>query len=508
MIIIMSEITSNKRIAKNTLLLYFRSIIILFVSLYTSRIILDVLGVENYGVYNLVGGFVSMFSMISGTLASASQRFITYALGERNEKKIRTVFSTSVSLHVIMAIISIVLLEVLGTYFIYNHLNIPDSRVDVSVWVLHASVLALFFNILSVPFNALIIAHEKMNVFAYISLLEAILKLTIVFLVSYATFDKLILYSFCITLISIVVISIYVLYCRNKFAEARALTIRINKPLFKEMFSFSGWNLLGNGSMVLRNQGVDMILNMFFGVTINAAKGISNQVQTAVTMFVANFVTALNPQLTKSIAAKDNERRDFLIYYGAQLSFYLYSLFVIPLLVVIPQVLSLWLVVVPEFTSDFVRWLLVYSLLDSLSRLLVNSILANGTIKNYQIIVGTIKLLAMPISFVLLAYVFKSPLIGVWVNILLELFCLIIRLGYMQKLFAFNVVKYTKYVIGKCTLIFLISLGVSRLLVHFIIDNIFVFVPVSVILSSLIIFYFGIDSTIRNYVVSKVKSKL
>lgn len=504
----MSEISNNKRIAKNTLLLYFRSIIILLVSLYTSRIILDVLGVEDYGIYNLVGGFVAMFSMISGTLASASQRFITYALGERNEKKTRAVFSTSVSLHAIIAIIAIVLLEVLGIYFIYNHLNIPDGRVEVAVWILHASVLTLFFNILSVPFNALIVAHEKMNVFAYISLLEAILKLTIVFLVAYATLDKLVLYSFCITLISIVVISIYVVYCRHKFAEARTLTIRINKPIFKEMFSFSGWNLLGNGSMVLRNQGVDMILNVFFGVTINAAKGISNQVQTAVTMFVANFVTALNPQLIKSIAAKDNERRDFLINHGAQLSFYLYSLFVIPLLIVIPQVLSLWLVDVPEYTSDFVRLLLVYSLLDSLSRLLIISILANGTIRNYEVVVSTIKLLAMPVSYVLLAYVFKTPLIGLWVNILLEFICLIIRLAYMRKLLDFDVVKYAKNVIGKCTLIFLISFSMCSIFAHYVTDNIFVFIPISVFLSGLIIFYLGIESTVRNYVVSMVKSKL
>lgn len=504
----MSEKSSNKRIAKNTLFLYFRSIIILVVTLYTSRIVLDVLGVEDYGVYNLVGGFVAMFSMISSTLASASQRFITYAMGENSEKKVNTVFSTSVSLHIIIAFISVVLLEVLGIYFINNHLNIPDGRTDDAIWVLHFSILALFFNIVSVPFNALIVAHEKMNVFAYISLVEVILKLAVVFLISHIAFDKLILYSAFITIVSIVVVCIYLLYCRKKFAEARALTLWVDNSIFKEMFAFSGWNLLGNGSMVLRNQGVDMILNVFYGVTINAAKGISNQVQSAVTMFVSNFVTALNPQLTKSIAAKDVERRDFLIYHGAQLSFYLYSLFIIPLLIVVPQVLSLWLVDVPEYSVDFVRWLLVYSLLDSLSRLLIISILANGKIRNYEIVVSTIKLMAMPLSYVLLAYVFKSPLIGVWINILLEVICLIVRLGYMHKLLNFDVLKYIKDVIARCVFIFFVALGLCYLFAHYVTDNLFVFVPVSIVVSGLIIFYLGIGSAERNWVISIVKSKI
>lgn len=504
----MSETSNNKTIAKNTLFLYFRSIIILLITLYTSRIVLDVLGVEDYGVYNLVGGFVAMFSMISSTLASASQRFITYAMGENVKNKVHIVFSTSVTLHIIIAFFSVVLLEVLGIYFINNHLNIPVDRVDAAVWVLHFSLLALFFNIVSVPFNALIIAHERMNVFAYISLLEASLKLGIVYLLTIIAFDKLILYSAFITLVAVLIICIYIIYCRKQFAEARSFALHVDKPTFKEMLAFSGWNLLGNGSMVLRNQGVDMILNVFYGVTINAAKGVSNHVQTAVTMFVSNFVTALNPQLTKSIAAKDDGRRDFLIFNGARLSFFLYSLFIIPLLIVVPQVLAIWLVDVPEFTVEFVRWLLLYSLLDSLSRLLIVSILANGKIRNYQIVVGTIKLLAMPVSYIMLAYVYKSPLIGVWVNLLLEGICLAIRLGYMRKLLGFDILKYIKEVIGRCVVIFIIAFAMCCIFVHFVSDNLFVFVPVSVVVSGLIIFFFGIDHTVRSWLVSIVKSKI
>lgn len=504
----MSETTSNKTIAKNTLFLYFRSIIILLISLYTSRLVLDVLGVEDYGVYNLVGGFVAMFSMISSTLASASQRFITYAMGEKEKNKVHTVFSTSVTLHIIIAFFSVVLLEVLGIYFIYNHLNIPVDRVDAAVWVLHFSILALFFNIVSVPFNALIIAHERMNVFAYISLLEASLKLATVYLLTIIAFDKLILYSVSITLVLILIISIYIIYCSKQFAEAKSFVLHVDKPTFKEMFAFSGWNLLGNGSLILRNQGVDMILNAFYGVAANAAKGVSNQVQNAVTMFVSNFVMAINPQLTKAIAANDNDRRDFLIYNGARLSFYLYTLFIIPLLIVVPLVLSLWLVDVPEYTVEFVRWLLIYSLLDSLSRFLINSILANGKIRNYEIVVGIIKLLAMPVSYIMLAYIYKSPLIGVWVNILLEGICLTIRLGYMRKLLGFDILKYIKDVIGRCVAIFIIAFTMCCLFAHYVTDRLFVFVPVSVIVSGLIIFFLGIAHTERDWLVSMMKSKI
>ena len=504
----MLEISNNKRIAKNTLFLYIRSIIILIISLYTSRIVLDVLGVEDYGIYNLVGGFVVMFSMISSTLASASQRFITFAMGEKDKNKVHIVFSTSVTLHIIIAFFSVVLLEVMGNYFILNHLNIPVDRVDTAVWVLHFSIMALFFNIVSVPFNALIIAHERMNVFAYISLLEAALKLAIVFFLTIITIDKLILYSVFITFVSVLIICLYIVYCRKQFLEAKSSSLHVDKLTITKMFAFSGWNLLGNGSMVLRNQGVDMILNVFYGVTINAAKGVSNQVQSAVTMFVANFVMAINPQLTKAIAANDNDRRDFLIYNGARLSFYLYSLFIIPLLIVVPQVLLLWLVDVPEYTVEFVRWLLIYSLLDSLSRLLINSVLANGTIRNYQIAVSAIKLLAMPISYIVLTYVYKSPLIGIWVNILLEGICLAIRLGYMRKLLGFDILKYIKDVIGRCIFIFILAFALCHLFAHYVTDYLFVFVPVSVVISGLIIFFFGIGHTERNWLVLMVKSKI
>lgn len=504
----MSYNSDNKLIAKNTLFLYIRSIIILLILLYTSRVILDVLGVEDYGIYNLVGGFIAMFSMISTTLASASQRFITFALGENDTEKVRTFFTTSVSLHIIIALMSMIFLEILGLYIIKNLLNIPPDRINAAIWVLHFSILTLSFNIVTIPFNALIIAHEKMNIFAYISLLEVILKLFVVFLVAKARFDRLVLYVVFVSLIAMLIMVIYILYSRRTFNEARNLSIDINKEIFKEMFAFSGWNFLGNGSLVLRNQGVDMILNVFYGVTINAAKGISNQVQNAVTMFVGNFVTALNPQLTKAIAAKDDKRRDFLIFQGSRLSFYLYCMFIIPLLIVVPKVLSLWLVVVPDYTVEFVRWLLIYSLFDSLSRLLIVSILANGNIRSYEIVVSSTKLFAMPLVYITLTYVFENPLASVWVNILLEIVCLIVRLVYMRKLLGFSSVNYVKEVIVKCLAIFTVAFITCFLINYCIGDHIFIFVPISLVACATIIFFFGIGNVEREWVISLVKNKI
>ena len=499
---------NNKLIAKNTLFLYFRSIIILGISLYTSRVVLDVIGVEDYGVYNLVGGIVTMFAMISSTIASASQRFITFAIGENKLEQLVKVFSTSVMLHIIIACACVFILEVLGLYFINNQLNIPFGRLDAAVWVLHFSILALFFNILSVPFNALIVAHEKMNVFAYISLLEAGLKLSIVFLVAQAGYDKLIFYSILVSLVAILIVFIYFVYSRKMFIEARSFSLKFDRETFKNMFAFSGWNLLGNGSLVLRNQGVDMILNVFYGVTVNAAKGISNQVQNAVTMFVSNFITALNPQLTKSIASNDIQRRDFLILQGGRLSFYLYSMFIIPLLIVVPQVLSLWLVDVPEYTIEFVRWLLLYSLLDSLSRLLITSILANGKIRNYEITVSAVKLLAMPLVYFILAFLYNDVLVGVWVNMALEVVCLIIRLAYMRNLLHFDVAKYVKDVIARCLLIFIFACGINFLFAHYITNNIFVFVPICIVICGIIILCFGLEEPERTWLLSIIKHKM
>ena len=496
--------TNNKRIAKNTLLLYIRSILLIVISLYTSRVVLEVLGVDNYGIYNLVGGVVAMFSMLSGSMATASQRFITYSLGEGNDK-VEKVFSTSMTIHLLLGIFLAIILEIGGCYLIYNFLNIPVDRLTAAIWVLHCSVFAFFINVISIPYNALIIAYEKMAAFAYISILEAILKLLSVFILIFISFDKLIGYALFISSISLIQRLVYSIYCKRNFNEARNISIGVDKYYFRKMFAFAGWNLWGSGSLVLRNQGIDILLNLFFGVTINAAKGICNQVQNAIYQFVTNFQTAIVPQLTKSIALKEYVRAHGLIFQGSRFSFYLLSVLSIPLLLVTPQILSLWLVEVPEYTIEFVRLTLIYLLLDSLSRCLINAIQAEGNIRNYQVLVGGTKILTLPLAYLILI-LGGSPLTGIWANIIIEVVCLFLRLYFVRKSINFSVFKYLKGVVLHCWSVFLISVFILLLIKKYITDNVFFVVIISFCLSSLFIYCLGLTSQERCSIIRMAKS--
>ena len=317
---------SNKRIAKNTLFLYFRSIFLILITLYTSRVILQSLGVRDFGIYNVVGGVVAMFSMLSGSMQTATQRFLTFALGKNDFTNLKKVFMTSISIHIALGAILVVLLEVVGTWFLYNKMNIPAERVDIAFWVLQFSIATLFVNVISVPYNAAIIAHEKMATFAYISILDGLLKLGIAFAIVYTPYDRLIMYALLMFGLSLLNRIMYTMYSHRHFEETQHVKLGIEKGLFQEMFSFAGWNLFGSGSKLLRNQGVDILLNMFFGVTVNAAKGLSNQVHHAVYQFITNFQTAVNPQLTMSVAQTDYKRTHTLIIQGSRFSFYLMCL--------------------------------------------------------------------------------------------------------------------------------------------------------------------------------------
>lgn len=457
------SLKNNKRIARNTLYLYLRSIFLLIISLYTSRETLRILGVEDFGIYQVVGGVVAMFSMLSSTLASATQRFITFAIGEGNNEKLKNVFSSCIMLHLWLGVIIVVLLEILGIWFLKTQLNIPEYRLNIACWVLHLSIITFFINIISLPYNAIIIAHEKMGVFAYMSILEGILKLAAVLLLSTTTWDKLLIYAVLQLLIALLLRCIYSLYTRNAFSEVKNLSYKIENKLFKEMFAFAGWNLFGEGSLVLRNQGVDIILNIFLGVVVNAAKGISNQVQSAIQQLVGNFTTALKPQLTKAIAQKDYKRTFSLINNGSRYSFILMLILAVPTIISAPSLLELWLTEVPLYAVAFVRWTMFYLLIYSLSRMLIHAILSEGHIKKFQIIDGGTKLLAIPLTYSIMLFRLE-PLLGIWINIFLEVICLIIRLTYNKKLLHFNHIFFIKNVIGRCCLLFIVSITFSHLI--------------------------------------------
>lgn len=501
------ELNNNKRIAKNTLFLYCRSILLMLINLYTSRIVLLALGVDDYGIYNVVGGVVSLFSILSGTLASASQRFITYALGEKDADNLKKVFSNSLTLHIVLGIIIIVLLEILGVWMLYNQLNIPESRLDVANIVLQCSILTLFFGMLSVPYNALIIAHERMSAFAYISILEGVLKLCIAVFLLHSDYDKLILFAILHLAVSVLLRLVYSMYSRRNFVEARKISLRIDHQLFKQMFGFAGWNLLGQGSMVLRNQGIDILLNIFFGVSINAAKGISNQVQHVVSQFAGNFSTSIQPQLTMSIAQKDTKRTHSLIFHGSRLYFFMMMMFTVPLMNVATELLDIWLVEVPSYAVNMVILSLIYIQSSTLSKLLVNSILAHGNIKRFQIWAGGTKIMALPVAYFVLK-LGGSPLTGIWINIVFVFCCRGVELYFTHRLLNYNALKNVLTVEIPCWFTFICALGISYLSYQHISNNLFVAGSISFFTSLAMIWGVGMNRHERNYVIKQTKTLL
>ena len=499
----MNNSANNKRIAKNTMFLYFRSIFLILITLYTSRVILQSLGVKDFGIYNVVGGVVAMFSMLSGSMQTATQRFITFALGKKDIAHLKKVFMTSISIHIALGAILVVLLEVAGTWFLYNKMNIPAERVDVAFWVLQFSIATFFVNVISVPYNAAIIAHEKMATFAYISILDGLLKLGIAFAIVYTPYDRLIMYALMMFGLSLLNRVLYTLYSHRHFEETRHIKLGIEKGLFQEMFSFAGWNLFGSGSKLLRNQGVDILLNRFFGVTVNAAKGLSNQVHHAVYQFITNFQTAINPQLTKSVAQKDFKRTHTLIIQGGRFSFYLMCLMSIPLIIVTPQVLSIWLTEVPEYTVLFVRWTLIYLLWDTLSRFLITAILAYGKIKTYQIVVGGIKFLVLPLAYVWLK-LGGNPIVGIWSNIILEMLSLGLRIYFNHLYNGLSWSSYFLKVILRCWFVFVIALAGSYYIQTFLPNNFIILVLIAFVITCTTIAFIGMGQREREFVASKV----
>ena len=340
----MSVSDNNKRIAKNTFFLYVRQLLVMAVGLYTVRVILTALGEEDYGIYNVVGGFVAMFSILSGALSVAISRFITYEMGQPDVTtfRLQRIFSSSLVIQVVIGLIISLLIATFGVWFVENKMVIPSERLDVALYVLLFSTLSFFINLLSVPYNALIIAREQMKAFAYISILEVVLKLLVAYLLMITSSDKLMLYAFCMVVVSLIVRSVYTIYCKRNFEECRFVR-GFDKKLLSKMFAFSGWAFLGNGVVVLKEQGSSVLLNLFGGPAVNAAQGIAMQVNAAVYSFVSNFMIASNPQITKNCAAGDLNSMHSLIIRSEKYGFCILLIILLPLCAGINYVLRLWL---------------------------------------------------------------------------------------------------------------------------------------------------------------------
>lgn len=428
----MSTDSNNKRIAKNTLFLYFRMAITMVVQIYTSRVILENLGVTDYGIYSIVGSFIVMFMFISGPLEAATQRFMTFELGRGNENRLNTIFNVSFYSYIILALCLAAVIELVGSWYIGNKMQMPEDRVPAALWTFHLSVFALVFNLCKIPFSALIIAYERMSYYAYVSIVDVILKLLGAASLAYFATDKLKLYAVNITLVSIIGFFILLIYCVTQFKKVRLSRIW-DKKLFREMISFSGWTMFGSVASMTSNQGLNVLLNYFFGVVVNAAMGIATQVSTAVNQFVENFQIAFRPQIVKYYAAGEKDNLYSLMFNATRYSMILLFAITCPVIFNIDFILEIWLKTPPEHTSSFAIVFLMISFVATMSAPLVMVVQATGTIKKYQIAISSCIMLTILLSFVCLR--FGVPAITVLlVKLCVELLCYVVRLMFVRKL--------------------------------------------------------------------------
>lgn len=498
---------NNKKIVKNTLLLYMRTLFIMLITLYTSRVVLNTLGVSDYGIYNIVGGVVAMFSVISGSLSSSVSRFITYELGHGDLNKLKRIFTTSVNIQIGISVIILILAELFGVWFLNTKMNIPDERLFAANWVLQCSLITFIINLISVPYNACIIAHEKMSAFAYISILEATLKLAVVYMLLISPYDKLVTYAILLVMVSIIIRLTYGIYCKRHFEESHYKFI-YDKALIKEMTGFAGWSFFGNGAYMLNVQGVDMLINIFFGVTLNAAKGVATQVQNAVLQFVNNFTIAINPQITKSYASGDMEYVYKLVCRGARFSYFLLFMFVVPIVCEADYILRLWLKIVPEYAPIFLRLTLFGALMTLLGNSMLTAISATGHIKKYQLWVTIVGCFVFPLTWI--SFKLGYPPETSYVLYIIIYFLLVfVRLYIAKGLLNFPIKLYIKDVLLRIfivsVLIFILPLVVINLMDEGFL-RLCVTCLVSLISSLSIISAFGLEHSERNKIFSKVKS--
>lgn len=386
-------------IAQNTVALYLRMAVMMLIGLYTSRVVLNALGVEDYGTYNVVGGVVSMFSLLTASMSSSISRFLTFELGRGDKDHLKRVFSTSLNVQFIMAGIIIVATEIVGVWFLNYKMNIPEGRMEAANWVMQCSILTFVVGLLMSPYNASIISHEKMSIYAYVSIWDAVMKLVIVFALTLSPFDKLKSYAVLLLCVSLMTTCIYWIYCMRHFEECRYQRI-LDKKLLKEITGYAGWGVVGDGAWILNTQGVNILINLFYGVTLNAARGIATTVDNMVQQFVRNFMVALNPQITKSYAAGDYEYMHKLIFFGSKYSYFLMLFFIIPICLETRLLLVFWLQTVPDYAVIFTQLSLIASMCTTLSHTMTTAIAATGKIRNYELVVGMMSLSIFPFTWI------------------------------------------------------------------------------------------------------------
>ena len=496
---------NNKRIAKNTIALYIRTLITMGIGLYTSRIVLNVLGINDFGIYNVVGGVVAMFSIISSSLSQSISRYLTFELGTGNGKQLRIIFCTSVNIQVILSLVVFAFAESLGVWFLNCRMNIDSERMYAANWVFQFAILSFIVTLISVPYNAAIIAHERMKAFAYVSILEASLKLVIVIVLYFSPIDKLITYSFMLFLVSCIIRYIYGRYCKKHFEECHYELI-MDKKLIYSMSKFAGWNFISSSAYIFNTQGVNIISNLFFGVGINAARGISLQVDSITKTLVNNFMTAVKPQIIKSYSSGEIGYTSRLICRSTKFGFFLMLLFAVPLIFETEAVLNLWLKNYPEYAPTFIRFTMVLSLVSLLGDLLYTNIIAIGKLKKYMIWETSISSTIFIFSYVFF-YLGSSPIIPYIIFIVVYAVLIVVRLVFLRQLEKFPVSVFFNETI----------IPALKVLIFSIILPIFIkiFLPSSVMTSIIImlscfisvcasIYLLGLSIEEKNFIVNKI----
>lgn len=506
----MNHQEDKKRIIKNTGFLYVRTFLVMLVGLYTSRVTLQALGVEDFGTYNLVGGIVAVFSSVVGSLSVSTQRYMNIALGKNDKLYAEQIFSTAMNIYIFIAVTVIVCGEGVGIWFINNVLDIPADRLSSAHWVFQISLATFVFNLISVPYSGLIVAHEKMNAFAYISILDVTIKLFIAIGISHVSYDRLIAYAVLLFCSALIIRFVYSYYSLRHFKESRYKWVW-NKSLTLEMTSFSCWNFLGATAAVWVGQGFNFILNIFYGVTLNAARGISFQVESQIRNFVTNFTTALQPQIMKAYAAHDVAYFNSLIFSGAKMSFFLLMFLSLPVILETKLILSLWLVQVPAFTVVFIRISLLTALINSFSNTLIIGMQASGRIRNYQILTSIIDFSNLLWAYIAYDY-FSAPAESLyWIYLCVNILQLFVRIQLLKGMINLPVRDFIANVLIRCIASFIIVATLSYLLIQNMnegIGRLLLSCFTTSVLSIMVIYAVGVNThqrSIINYKINKVK---
>lgn len=500
----------NKRIAKNTVFLYIRMLLVMGATLYTSRIVLNVLGAEDYGLYNVVGGLVTMFTFLNGSLGSATSRYITFELGRKDYERVNRVFNVALLIHIILAVLIIILAETIGLWFFYEKMTIPEERMSAAFWVYQISILTCFFSLTQVPYNAMIIANENMRIYAWVGIVESVFKLAIAFILPFAPFDTLVYYALLLCVVQISIMLFYRIYCGRNFKESKIILYK-DKTLYKEMFSYAGSDLIGNLSVLAQGQGLNILLNMFFGPVVNAARGIAYQVQGAVTQFSNNFMTAVRPQIIKSYAEGDINGMMRLVKDSSCFSFYLMWLICMPIFLETDYILSLWLGEYPEHSVSFLRLVLILCLIQTLKTPRTTVFHATGHIQRINIVVGSILCGVLPVAYLLLKFGCEPESVFMAANVTMVVSEFVSAL-ILKRYIDYSASKYLMEVHGRCILVACLSILMPVMIYDIWLEPTFGRLVLTVFITSIsiitVVFAVGIRSGERRKVCQKMIYKL